>query len=279
MFPGVALVTGAASGIGQATAISFAKEGCPQIVIADRNVNGLNETHFRVQEAAPSCSVLSVQTDVSDQESVQALVDKAVEKFGRLDYVCNSAGTLSNNERSHETSLEEFDRINNINYKGCWLCSRAEIQQILKQEPLPTHDGRPGNRGSVVNIASQLGIVGRPAAPAYCGSKAAVISMTRCDVRLRSYDSSGTILTTQKCIANRGYSNDNIRVNCICPGVIETPMTTPNMDVLGPAISIAPMNRPGTAQEVADCVLFLCSSKATFVQGSAMVVDGGYVIN
>ncbi|KAI7361534.1 NAD(P)-binding protein [Hortaea werneckii] len=233
MFPGVALVTGAASGIGQATAVSFAKEGCSQIVIADRNVNGLNETHSRVQEAAPSCSVLSVQTDVSDQESVQALIDKAVETFGRLDYVCNSAGTLSNNERSHETSLEEFDRINNINYKGCWLCSRAEIQQILKQEPLPTHDGRPGNRGSVVNIASQLGI----------------------------------------------YSNDNIRVNCICPGVIETPMTTPNMDVLGPAISIAPMNRPGTAQEVADCVLFLCSSKATFVQGSAMVVDGGYVIN
>ncbi|KAI7559322.1 hypothetical protein D0864_14029 [Hortaea werneckii] len=256
MFPGVALVTGAASGIGQATAVSFAKEGCSQIVIADRNVTGLDETHSRVREAAPNCSVLSVQTDVSDQASVQALIDKAVETFGRLDYVCNSAGTLSNNERSHETSLEEFDRINNINYKGCWLCSRAEIQQMLKQEPLPTHDGRPGNRGSVVNIASQLGIVGRPAAPAYCGSKAAVINMTKCD-----------------------YSKDNIRVNCVCPGVIETPMTTPNMDVLGPAISIAPMNRPGTAQEVADCVLFLCSSKATFVQGSAMVVDGGYVIN
>ncbi|RMY87749.1 hypothetical protein D0861_05182 [Hortaea werneckii] len=261
MFPGVALVTGAASGIGQATAVSFAKEGCPQIVIADRNVNGLNETHSSVQEAAPNCSVLSVQTDVSDQDSVQALINKAVETFGRLDYVCNSAGI-----RSHETSLEEFDRINNINYKGCWLCSRAEIRQMLKQEPLPTHDGRPGNRGSVVNIASQLGIVGRPAAQlkltfaaAYCGSKAAVISMTRCDAI--------------------DYSKENIRVNCVCPGVIETPMTTPNMDVLGPAISIAPMNRPGTAQEVADCVLFLCSSKATFVQGSAMVVDGGYVIN
>ncbi|KAI7287389.1 NAD(P)-binding protein [Hortaea werneckii] len=268
MFPGVALVTGAASGIGQATAVSFAKEGCSQIVIADRNVNGLNETHSRVREAAPNCSVLSVQTDVSDQDSVQALINKAVETFGRLDYVCNSAGTLSNNERSHETSLEEFDRINNINYKGCWLCSRAEIQQMLKQEPLATHDGRPGNRGSVVNIASQLGIVGRPAAPAYCGSKAAVISMTRCDVRFHP--------TTPPAI---DYSKDNIRVNCICPGVIETPMTTPNMDVLGPAISIAPMNRPGTAQEVADCVLFLCSSKATFVQGSAMVVDGGYVIN
>ncbi|RMY62301.1 hypothetical protein D0864_12811 [Hortaea werneckii] len=259
MFPGVALVTGAASGIGQATAVSFAKEGCPEIVIADRNDDGLDETTSRIHEAAPDCAVLSIRTDVSDQDSVQALIDKAVEAFGRLDYVCNSAGTLSNNERSHETSLEEFDRINKINYKGCWLCSRAEIQQMLKQEPLPTHDGRRGNRGSVVNIASQLGIVGRPAAP-------------RKLPRMR----------TDPLVANDSisqYSKDNIRVNCVCPGVIETPMTTPNMDVLGPAISIAPMNRPGTAQEVADCVLFLCSSKATFVQGSAMVVDGGYVIN
>jgi len=113
-------------------------------------------------------------------------------------------GVLSNNERSDATSPEEFDRINGINYRGCWLCSRAEIKQMLKQEPLATHDGRKGNRGSVVNIASQLGIVGRPAArmssppsscsllwaggcadasleAAYCGSKAAVISMTRCD--------------------------------------------------------------------------------------------------
>ncbi|OTA25816.1 hypothetical protein BTJ68_10299 [Hortaea werneckii EXF-2000] len=90
------------------------------------------------------------------------------------------------------------------------------------------------------------------------------------------------VMRTDPLVANDSisqYSKDNIRVNCVCPGVIETPMTTPNMDVLGPAISIAPMNRPGTAQEVADCVLFLCSSKATFVQGSAMVVDGGYVIN
>jgi len=130
---------------------------------------------------------------------------------------------------------------------------------MLKQDPLPTHDGRPGCRGSIVNIASQLGIVGRSAAAAYCASKAAVISMTRCDAI--------------------DYSKDDIRVNCVCPGVIDTPMTRPKMDTLGPAIAMAPMNRPGTAQEVADCVLFLCSSKASFVQGSAMVVDGGYTIN
>ncbi|KAK6396942.1 hypothetical protein LTR65_007440 [Meristemomyces frigidus] len=259
LYPGVALITGAASGIGQATAVSFAKEGCGRIVLADRNASGLGETSALIKDAASGCEVLKVQTDVSKVDSVQHLVDEAVSHFGRVDYVCNAAGVLSNNERSSETTPDEFDRINGINYRGCWLCSRAEIKQMLTQDPLPTHDGRPGNRGSVVNIASQLGIVGRPAAPAYCGSKAAVISMTRCDAI--------------------DYSKDNIRINCVCPGVIDTPMTKPNMDVLGPAISIAPMDRPGTAQEVADCVLFLCSSKASFVQGSALVVDGGYVIN
>ncbi|KAK3115027.1 hypothetical protein LTR53_006067 [Teratosphaeriaceae sp. CCFEE 6253] len=119
-------------------------------------------------------------------------------------------GVLSNNERSDATTLAEFDRINGVNYRGCWLSSRAEITQMLGQAPLPTHDGRAGARGSVV---------------------------------------------------------------------IDTPMTRPNMAVLGPAIAIAPLARAGTAQEVADCVLFLASAKASFVQGSALVVDGGYVIN
>ncbi|KAK0309014.1 hypothetical protein LTR01_004895 [Friedmanniomyces endolithicus] len=259
LFPGVALITGAGSGIGQATALSFAREGCEKVVLADRNEQGLDETRAGIQKVNSECEVYDVKIDVSSAESVDYLVEEAVKHFGRVDYCCNAAGVLSNNERSDATTPEEFDRINGINYRGCWLCSRAEIKQMLKQEPLATHDGRKGNRGSVVNIASQLGIVGRPAAPAYCGSKAAVISMTRCDAI--------------------DYSKDNIRINCVCPGVIDTPMTRPNMDVLGSAIAIAPMDRSGTAQEVADCVLFLASSKATFVQGSALVVDGGYVIN
>ncbi|EMC93642.1 hypothetical protein BAUCODRAFT_37343 [Baudoinia panamericana UAMH 10762] len=259
LFPGVALVTGAASGIGQATAITFAKEGCQKIVIADRNTKGLDETASLIKQTADSTHVLMVEVDVASAQSVEDLIAKTVSAFGRIDYAVNAAGVLSNNERSHELTIENFDRINNIDYKGCWLCSRAQITQMLKQDLLPTHDGRPGNRGSVVNIASQLGIVGRPAAPAYCGAKAAVISMTRCDAI--------------------DYSKDNIRINCVCPGVIDTPMVRPNLDVLGPAISIAPMNRPGTAQEIADCACFLSSPKASFVQGSAMVVDGGYVIN
>ncbi|KAK0260251.1 hypothetical protein LTS09_005067 [Friedmanniomyces endolithicus] len=251
LFPGVALITGAGSGIGQATALSFAREGCEKVVLADRNEQGLDETRAGIQKVNSECEVYDVKIDVSSAESVDYLVEEAVKHFGRVDYCCNAAGVLSNNERSDATTPEEFDRINGINYRGCWLCSRAEIKQMLKQEPLATHDGRKGNRGSVVNIASQLGIVGRPAARKSPGSP------------ISCFD----------------YSKDNIRINCVCPGVIDTPMTRPNMDVLGSAIAIAPMDRAGTAQEVADCVLFLASSKATFVQGSALVVDGGYVIN
>ncbi|KAK5686439.1 hypothetical protein LTS10_002557 [Elasticomyces elasticus] len=164
LYPGVALITGSASGIGQASAVSFAREGCKKIVLADRNAQGLEETKEAIKAVSSECDVLAVETDVSSAESVDHLIEQAVARFGRIDYSCNAAGVLSNNERSDATTPDEFDRINGINYRGCWLCSRAEIMQMLKQEPLPTHDGRGGSRGSVVNIASQLGIVGRPAA-------------------------------------------------------------------------------------------------------------------
>ncbi|KAH7189110.1 uncharacterized protein B0J16DRAFT_362060 [Fusarium flagelliforme] len=261
IFKGVALVTGAASGIGRATAISFARERCLRLVLADRDADKLKDTKKTINDMSKNqnIQVIAIPTDISKEKDIENLYNTTIEKFGRVDYVVNGAGVLSNNKRSHESTIEEFDLINNVNYRGCWLSSRAAIRQMLKQEPLPTHDDRPGSRGSIVNIASQLGVVGRPAAPAYCGSKAAVINMTRCDAI--------------------DYSNDLIRVNAVCPGVIDTAMTRPQANVLAPAVNIAPMGRMGTAQEVADCVLFLASSKASFVQGSAMMVDGGYVIN
>jgi len=152
------------AGISQTTAISFAREGCLKIVLADCNATGLSKTKDLISSTAPNAQVLIQVTDVTKGEQLDQLLEVAVAHFGRVDYAVNGAGVLSNNQKSHETSPEEFDRINSINYRGCWLSSRAEIKQMLTQEPLKTHDGRKGNRGSVVNIASQLGIVGRPAA-------------------------------------------------------------------------------------------------------------------
>ena len=191
---------------------------------------------------------------------------EAHSKFGRIDYAVNVAGIIGNNEPSTETSLDDFDKVNNVNYRGMWLCSREALKYMKAQDPLPSHDpSRQPQRGSIVSIASQLGIVSRPDAPAYCASKAAVVSLTKSDAI--------------------DYAKHDIRVNCVCPGIILTPMTnganaSPDFaEHIKGAIGIAPMKRMGKPEEVADAVLFLCSTKASFVTGHAMVVDGGYVIN
>lgn len=185
----------------------------------------------------------------------------------------NCAGVLQNEfARSTDVSAQEFDFINSVNYRGAWLVSRAALRRMLTQEPLPLTDGngneeggeswRPKQRGSIVNIASQLGVVSRAGAAAYCASKAAVIGLTRADAI--------------------DFSKDLIRVNCVCPGVIDTNMTTSSperVEAMAPAVKVAPMGRMGDPREVADAVLFLSSSRASFVQGHALVVDGGYVIN
>ncbi|KAJ5573693.1 uncharacterized protein N7459_008120 [Penicillium hispanicum] len=262
LFPGVAVVTGAGgTGIGAAVARAFAAAGCERIAITDYNENTLEQTRRDVAVAHPMTQLLVHPGNVADDQFADFFIKKVVKAFGRVDYGVNCAGVLGRPMRSGETSLEEFDRVNNINYRGCWLSSRAQLRQMIKQKPLPSHDPcRSPQRGSVVNIASQLGIVSRPDAPAYCASKSAIIGMTRADAI--------------------DYSKDDIRVNCVCPGVIETPLVMGETEVreaITPAVQIAPMKRMGMPAEVADAVLFLSSTQASFVQGHAMVVDGGYV--
>ncbi|OJD36138.1 short-chain dehydrogenase reductase family [Diplodia corticola] len=264
LFPGVAVITGAGgTGIGNAAALAFVEAGCTKLAVTDLDVDTLNATVKQIQWENPLADVYAEAGDISDEKFVDRFISKAAGQYGRIDYCVNSAGILSRNESSTEMSAQDFDAVNNVNYRGCWLTSRAQLKVMLKQEPLPSHDhDRAPQRGSIVNIASQLGLVARPKAPAYCASKAAVIAMTRADAI--------------------DYSEHGIRVNCICPGVIETPMTTGTPEVterLKPAIDIAPMRRMGKPSEVADAALFLCSTKASFVQGHAMVVDGGYIIN
>ncbi|KAL7785694.1 oxidoreductase [Trichoderma afarasin] len=271
-FPGVAVITGAGGhGIGAATVQAFATAGCTKIAITDINEAGLLETQESINRVHPGVRLFARAGDIADEAFVESFMDNVLQEFGRIDYGVNCAGILSSPLRSTELSLEEFDRINQVNYRGCWLSSRAQLKRMIKQDPIPmvqqnpykpaSISNRPSERGAIVNVASQLGIVGRHAAPAYCASKSAVIGMTRCDAI--------------------DYSADGIRVNCICPGVIETPMTTHSEEVkqrLQPAIEMAPMKRMGQPEEVADAILFLCSRQASFIQGHALVVDGGYVV-
>ncbi|KAI1139485.1 NAD(P)-binding protein [Hypoxylon sp. FL0543] len=258
--PGVAFITGAAgTGIGAAVARGFARSGCAKLAITDIQAKQLAQTRDAILSINPDAQVLAREGDVTSEAFVTSFAAEVVKKFSRVDYAVNCAGILGASLRTHETPLAEFERVASVNWKGTWLASRAALAQMVEQEPLEEHRGQ---RGAVVNIASQLGIVGRPTAAPYCGSKAAIINMTRSDAI--------------------DYSRDGIRVNCVCPGVIETPMTTGSPEVterLRPAVDIAPMRRMGTPEEVADAVLFLCSSQASFIQGHALVVDGGYTIN
>ncbi|KAI0376573.1 NAD(P)-binding protein [Hypomontagnella monticulosa] len=257
--PGVVLITGAAgTGIGAAVARAFASSGCARLAITD--LKSLASTRDAILSINPKAEVLVREGDVSDESFITSFVADIAAKFGSIDYTVTCAGVMSPTPwRSHEMPLVEFERIGNVNWKGAWLTSRAALRQMLGQEPLGAH---PGQRGAVVHIASNLGIVAMPGSGPYCASKAAVVNMTRADAI--------------------DYSSNGIRVNCVCPGVIETPMTTgppEMMERLKPIINIAPMRRMGKPEEVADAILFLCSKQASFIQGHALVIDGGYTIH
>ncbi|KAJ0425963.1 hypothetical protein BJY00DRAFT_274086 [Aspergillus carlsbadensis] len=276
-FPGVAVVTGAARGIGAAIVAGFAESGCYRIAITDILETELTDLRHSLltrfngepQDDPNGLTILAVPGDITSEPFIESFMTTAKTKFTRIDYLVNVAGVGKPYRRSIEVDVQEFDFINNVNYRAAWLCSRAALKIMTVQEPLSspspgTNEGwtRPPQRGSIVNIASQLGVVSRPGASAYCASKAAVIGMTRADAI--------------------DYSKDAIRVNAVCPGIVETEMTTSDGVVregLVDSVDIAPMGRMGHVREIADCVLFLSSYRASFVQGHAMVVDGGYVIN
>ncbi|KAJ4024272.1 hypothetical protein NW752_002840 [Fusarium irregulare] len=273
LFPGVALVTGASSGIGRQIAISFAVEGCRKLALFDKDGNGLTETKNALESVAENAEVHLFETDNLDADQVFKSMSLAISQFGRIDYAVNCAGMFyissyvqlteslgiyGPTKPSHNVTTAEFDHVMHTNFRGLWLCAREELNHMSAQDVGVTHDGRPGFRGSIVNVGSNLGLVGKPETPVYSASKAAITSLTRSDAI--------------------DYAKHQIRVNCVCPGVIETPMTAdvPEDD---PAVQTAVMKRKGTPQEVADAVLFLSSPKASFIQGTALSVDGGYTIS
>lgn len=243
----VALVTGGTSGIGRDTSILFAQSGAKVVVAGRREVEG-QETLDLIRKAGGEA--IFVKTDVSQTAQVQALLRKTVETYGRLDVAFNNAGIEGNWIPIAEQSEEDFQRTIDINVKGVWLCLKYEIQQFLKQ----------GSGGAIVNMASVAGFIGAVGAATYCASKHAVNGLTK----------SAALETAP----------NGIRVNTICPGIIETPMAdrifgAPEVNKW--ALSLQPMGRFGKPMEVAEAVLFMSSDRASFMTGQTLVLDGGFL--
>ncbi len=243
----VALVTGASSGIGRASALAFAREGA-KVIVADVLVEGGEETVRMIKEAGGEA--LFVKTDVSKASEVENLIHKAVETYGRLDCASNNAGIEGQSAPTADCSEENWDRTININLKGAWLCMKYEIPQMLKQ-----------GGGAIVNTASVAGLVGFQGLPAYSASKGGIIQLTR--------------------VAALEYAKAGIRVNAVCPGVIRTSMVERLQGGQAEAeagfIAMEPVGRMGKPEEIAEAIVWLCSDAASFVTGHPMVVDGGLV--
>ena len=242
----IALVTGGSSGIGRATCVRFAQEGAT-VVLAARRVAEGEQTAQLVRETGGEA--LFVRADIAQPTDVQALVTTCLERYGRLDYACNNAGIEGPIVPLVEYSEAQWDTIMGINLKGTWLCMKAEIPPMRAQ-----------GGGAIVNVASVAGMIGFPGLGPYVATKHGMIGLTK--------------------TAAMEHAQDQIRVNVVCPGLIDTAMADrftggPQSDVEQFIMSLKPMRRRGTSAEVAESIVWLCSDAASYVTGHSMVVDGG----
>jgi NAD(P)-dependent dehydrogenase (short-subunit alcohol dehydrogenase family) len=243
----IALVTGGTSGIGRDAAVLFGKARANVVVAGRREPEG-NETIELIRAAGGDG--LFVKTDVSKAAEVEALIQKAVEKFGRLDIAFNNAGIEGVWAPIVRQSEEDWDRTIDVNLKGVWLCLKYEIRQMLKQ----------GGGGAIVNMASIIGLVGSAGVAAYSASKHGVIGLTK--------------------TAALENAKSGIRINAVCPGFIETPMS--DRSLRAPVarkyvVSCHPIGRLGKPMEIAEAVVWMCSDRASFMTGQSLVLDGGFL--
>lgn len=243
----VCLVTGAASGIGKATAVAFAKEGA-KIVAAD--ISDLSITEALIKNY--TAEIVLVKCNIGNREDVKNLITKAVEAFGRLDCAVNVAGIAGSKSLPlHEYPEDEWIHQININLIGTYYCVKDEITQMLAN-----------GGGTIVNVSSAAGLIAQPQNSPYAASKFGVVGLTR--------------------TAAKEYATQNIRINAICPTAIETPMIMEgrrklayNPEALEAAKNYQAMKRMGQPEEVAEVILWLCSEQSSFITGHAMPVDGG----
>lgn len=260
---GFALITGAASGIGRECAKTFARDGAAGIALMDRNMKGLLEVKAEIEEQLKNgsrCQVETVELDVTNEVQVDEAVTHVAQKFGRIDYVVNAAGiAFKHPEGAAFADSPRWQRVLDVNLNGTFYVLRAAARIMLKQEPiLSVIDGRPLQRGSIVNIASILGAVGVPMSTGYVASKHAVVGLTR--------------------TASEDYAKDGLRINAVCPGYISTPMTMGDPLILqvmeNKVQNDCPMKRMGRPQEIADGVVYLSGGRSSFVTGSSLFIDG-----
>ena len=242
----VALVTGAGSGMGLATAQAFAEAGA-SVVLADINENALRAATDGLTTAGHTA--LGVTCDVSDEDKVAAIVARTVASLGRLDMAFNNAGIMIPPSDAADEAVDNFDRVNAINLRGVWACMKHELRQMRKQ-----------GSGAIVNCSSLGGLVGLPGRASYHASKHGVIGLTRS--------------------AALEYAPRGVRINAVCPGTIYTPMVADMLAKgeldMAEAVRNQPIGRLGQAEEIAAAVLWLCSAASSFVVGVALPVDGGY---
>jgi NAD(P)-dependent dehydrogenase (short-subunit alcohol dehydrogenase family) len=246
----VALITGAASGLGLATAKAFAEAGA-SVALADWNEKAVQAAAKSLAEGGHQ--TLAVRCDVSDDAQVEAMVKQAVSTFGRLDAAYNNAGVQNVIAETADATCEDYDRVMGINLRGVWSCMKFELQQMREQ-----------GSGAIVNCSSLGGLIGGPRRGTYHAAKHGVIGFTKS--------------------AALEYATRGIRVNAVCPGMIQTPMSE-QMIAQGQGEELdrmlktyVPMGRLGRPEEIADAVLWLCSSAASYVTGQSISVDGGFVM-